>query len=288
VPYPYLVPEHGGDSYVYRNLSTDRGWPDRVEVSYNSVETDPYTGDLGLWVTSDHFSGDYAFQVTYLCSADYPFGNIRIYPSDVTDVTSTSATLKALVAWDPTPTYPPGARYWAEYGTAHARYTSRSAEQSFTASGGNTVVQAVSITLEDLLPGTTYHYRLAANPPETSGHVSYSGPDLTFTTAGVATPTSAPTVKWWAQRAPFGTKWKANTQVRYAVSFVAPEGEGGLGPWGPWGGAGWALGYLTDIPTDPSGKATSRRIYRHFQGGQPELIGVLDNDTDTEYQDENY
>lgn len=71
--------------------------------------------------------------------------------------------------------------------------------------------------------------------------------------------------------------------MRYAVTFVTGKGESDPGPWQPWGGAGLALGYLTGIPTDPALKATSRNIYRQFQGGAPELIGTLNNNTATEF-----
>jgi hypothetical protein len=108
------------------------------------------------------------------------------------------------------------------------------------------------------------------------------------TTAGIAPPATAPVVSFFAQNAPFGTKWAANTQVRYAVTFVTPKGETDLGPWGPWGGTSYALGYLVHIPTDPSGQATARKIYRQFQNGVPEVIGTLADNTTTEYQDENY
>ncbi len=102
-----------------------------------------------------------------------------------------------------------------------------------------------------------------------------------------APPSTAPVVKFWAEKAPFGTLWKANMQVRYAVTFVTPTGETDFGPGQPWGGAGLALAYLVNIPTDPSGQATRRSIYRQFEGGPPILIGTLPNNTGTAYQDDN-
>jgi hypothetical protein len=281
VPYPYLVPE--GNSVAFRTHGTD----DDIAAHYDSPQSDAVAGGLTLDVYNGHFTGDYAIQVDYLCSAEYPFQisimPTVIYAAGVSDVSSTSATLHALVRSRTSDTI----SYWAEYGTQHARYTSSTAQETFKSSiehDYDALVQPVAIKLDNLLPGTTYHYRLASMP--CCNHVSYSGPDLTFTTAGVAAPTSAPSVKFWAQHAPFDHKWKANTQVRYAVSFVTPEGEGALGPWNAWDGAGWALAYLQDIPTDPSGKATSRKIYRQFAGGQPAVIGTLHDNTTTEYQDE--
>jgi hypothetical protein len=113
-------------------------------------------------------------------------------------------------------------------------------------------------------------------------------PPTASSPAGIAPPATAPVVKFFAQNAPFGTKWLAGTLVRYSVTFVTATGETDLGPWGPWGGNGYALGYLVSIPTDPSGKATARNIYRQFQNGTPALIGTLTDNTTTEYQDENY
>jgi hypothetical protein len=283
VLYPFLVPE--GGSVVYNVIGADKS----MSINYDPFKSNPYDGVLALTVGNPHPTDNYAIQVKYLCSADNPSPVATVDATSVSDVTPTSATLKALVTTPPLSSdWPIG--YWAEYGTGYARYTSHSAEATFTAPSGTRMHQEVSIKLDNLLPGTVYHYRIgvASRLHTDWGFNSYSGADLTFTTAGLATPTAAPTVKWWAQHAPFGTKWKANTQVRYAVSFVDDAGESGRGPWGPWGGASWALGYLTDIPTDPAGRATARKIYRQFQGGEPELIGTIANNTDTEYQDENY
>jgi phosphodiesterase/alkaline phosphatase D-like protein len=72
--------------------------------------------------------------------------------------------------------------YLVEYGSSSA-YGSRSAPTNNSANA----VEAIDVSLEDLTPGTLYHYRLVAS--NTVGTVT--GPDQTFTTAAAQPPLSA-------------------------------------------------------------------------------------------------
>jgi hypothetical protein len=85
-------------------------------------------------------------------------------------------------------------------------------------------------------------------------------------------------------------RWTPGYRVSYAITFVDAR-TGRESPrsrwWGPrtdpkhlYGGFG-----LIRIPTDVTGQATSRRIWRQFDGGPVECVGeLLDNET-TKYQD---
>lgn len=100
--------------------------------------------------------------------------------------------------------------------------------------------------------------------------------------------------------------WVENYQVRYAVSFVDSKGnESTRGPWCDWIGPGETYPFpavypntmplLVDIPTDASGKAVARKIYRqffaHYQNADPNagvtLITTLNDNTTTTYLDNN-
>lgn len=111
-------------------------------------------------------------------------------------------------------------------------------------------------------------------------------------------PTSAPVQdpQHWAQRTPFrdSKKWVPGYHVRYAVSFVYETGESVNGPWWSPNGADsegylnadpWALPVLMNIPTDPNGIAKARKIHRQFKGFDAEVIGTINNNTDTRFQD---
>lgn len=91
----------------------------------------------------------------------------------------------------------------------------------------------------------------------------------------------------WAGDAPQG-RWVRGATVRYAVSFFAQAS--GAESWaGPWSAAlavaDKAFPTLTGIPTDPSGQASGRRIYRQFAGGPIELVGALADNAATAFVD---
>lgn len=85
--------------------------------------------------------------------------------------------------------------------------------------------------------------------------------------------------------------WVPGYSVSYAISFydarTKTESERSAW-WGPksdpkklYGGFG-----LIRIPTDPSGRATARRIWRKFAGGPERLIFEIPDNVTTKYQDD--
>ncbi|HEY1014700.1 MAG TPA: hypothetical protein VGE07_18460 [Herpetosiphonaceae bacterium] len=91
----------------------------------------------------------------------------------------------------------------------------------------------------------------------------------------------------WTAEAPQG-RWVRGAVARYAVSFFnqATRAESWPGPWSaPLTVTDKAFPTLTNIPTDPSGQATGRLIYRQFAGGSIELIGTLSDNTATAFVD---
>jgi hypothetical protein len=85
--------------------------------------------------------------------------------------------------------------------------------------------------------------------------------------------------------------WVPGYSVCYAISFYdAQRGTESARSdwWGPksdpkklYGGFG-----LIRIPTDPTGQATSRRIWRKFAGQQERLIHEIPDNVTTKYQDD--
>ena len=85
--------------------------------------------------------------------------------------------------------------------------------------------------------------------------------------------------------------WVAKYSVHYAVSFY--DARTGVESersdwWGPrsdpkklYGGFG-----LIRIPTDPTGRATARRIWRKFSGQSERLIHEIPDNITTKYQDD--
>ena len=109
---------------------------------------------------------------------------------------------------------------------------------------------------------------------------------------------------WGGTTSTSATNWKPGYQVRYAVSYVDTHNvESPKGPWSDWIGPGDvdpsffpdAMPRLINIPTDPSGKARSRKLYRQFfanyQNANPDagvyLITTLNDNTTTTYLDNN-
>ena len=85
--------------------------------------------------------------------------------------------------------------------------------------------------------------------------------------------------------------WVVGYSVCYAISFYdsVTQGESARSDWwGPktdpkklYGGFG-----LIRIPTDPTGRATSRRIWRKFEGKAEKLIHEIPDNITTKYQDD--
>ena len=85
--------------------------------------------------------------------------------------------------------------------------------------------------------------------------------------------------------------WVKGYSVSYAISFydAATQVESARSEWwGPktdpkklYGGFG-----LIRIPTDPTGRATARRIWRKFEGQPEKMIHEIPDNITTKYQDD--
>lgn len=92
---------------------------------------------------------------------------------------------------------------------------------------------------------------------------------------------SAPSMMTWVLNLPDNQPiWKAGSQVRYAVSFVSGEVESNLSAWcDPSTVQGYMCPELS-LPTDTTGWASARKVYRQFDSGTQEVVGIiLDNST---------
>ncbi|HEY3759686.1 MAG TPA: hypothetical protein VGL37_07970 [Solirubrobacteraceae bacterium] len=115
---------------------------------------------------------------------DYTFTTAAPTPpaletAPASSVTTTTAVLSGVVAAQALQT-----SYEFEVGTD----TSYSGAEIFGNAGQSAAPEAVSANLQFLVPGTTYHYRLIATNVDGTTY----GPDMTFTTPGVAAPIAQP------------------------------------------------------------------------------------------------
>jgi hypothetical protein len=114
---------------------------------------------------------------------------------------------------------------------------------------------------------------------------------------GITTPLPTPDISkmgynpanfaYWIGEEP----WTTGYSVSYAISFydAVTQAESARSAWwGPktdpkklYGGFG-----LIRIPTDPTGRATSRRIWRQFAGQPERMIHELPDNVTTKYQDD--
>lgn len=91
-------------------------------------------------------------------------------------------------------------------------------------------------------------------------------------------------------------KWAKGYQVRYAAAFVGSDGkETDRGPWTGWANnSPYMLPEVQDVPTDSSGEAAARKVYRQFKSdynsANPSagvtLTGTLNDNSTTQLQDE--
>jgi predicted outer membrane protein len=206
--YPYTVPEGGEFSgrYAYRNHSSSG-----VTVTVNPASTSDANGaGLSFFVTSLHISGNYAFKMSIECQSNDWLGDTGVSAPSLTVVGSTGAMVGATLSSSIGGSV--DAKYYVQYGTQYARYTSQSPPQTTTL--GSKASSQVSIALTGLQPATTYHYRVVmiASEFNVGTFTNYSGADQTFTTGPVG-PQTVPRTK------PHATKLSRLDQayLKYAI-----------------------------------------------------------------------
>jgi hypothetical protein len=103
-------------------------------------------------------------------------GVAEVQSESVSDVASTSATLEATIDPGGVPT-----SYYFQYGTS-ASYGSDEPAAPGVELGSGEAGEAVSVHVQGLAAGTTYHFRVVAVSQTGGGPVTVEGPDQTFTT----------------------------------------------------------------------------------------------------------
>lgn len=102
----------------------------------------------------------------------------------------------------------------------------------------------------------------------------------------VQPPASAVGVTGWTQQQQVPPNWVNGNSVRYAVSFGNGQFESDFGPWSNWFSIqNEAFPLLGAVPTDPTGVATARYIWRQFTGSSPTLAGIINDNTTTTFND---
>lgn len=107
-------------------------------------------------------------------------------------------------------------------------------------------------------------------------------------TGMVAVPASAPSISSWTQSSSVPPNWVSGNTVRYAVSFTNADGmwESATGPWAAYATiADEAFPTLDDIPTDPTGTATGRNIWRQFGTDPLTFVGSIGDNVTTTFTD---
>ena len=224
--------------FEFDSTGTPIGTPDGVGAKISP-------SDNGLAVSS--FNGD-----IYLTS-EVPDNHVTVLntidPASVgaMDVRDTSATLQAQINPGATET-----EYRFEYGTN----TSYGTSAPGSAGAGDGIVP-VSVHLQNLEPGTTYHFRIVATTP--SLETTYS-PDHTYTTQ-VASGFALPDGRAWEMVSP---------PDKHGATLEAITEEGGLIQAAEGGGA---ISYVANGPTEaepqanPSYSLTQILSTRGLNGG---------------------
>ncbi len=112
----------------------------------------------------------------------------------------------------------------------------------------------------------------------------------------IPAPTIRPRLLRWAPASRSASPLGNNVQVRWAIALVEPKtypgGEGtasnvsALGPWSDWVFTQAGQAPVLEVPVDPSGRATERRLARQVQGQLPEMFGMgIGDNRSTEWTD---
>lgn len=173
VLYPYTVPE--GSSRVFR---ADQSTPGVRVVN------DPLGGEVGnlvLTVTSYADKGTHDLVVSFPCQADSPGAWYTTGDPSVTAVTGQSATISTPFL---TGNRTASIMYRVNYGPSEGAYSNSSDWATGNLPANATTPMTSTVT--GLQPGV-YHYRVESCrtgfDSNSCGSMSYSGPDLTFTTS---------------------------------------------------------------------------------------------------------
>lgn len=114
----------------------------------------------------------------------------------------------------------------------------------------------------------------------------YQGPNWQI--GPMKTPGAAPAISptGWQSASPVPPNWVNGNQVRYCVSFVDGLNETNPGPWGAYVTLNnQFLPTVTGIPTDPTGTAKARNVYREFVGKPFQYVGTLADNISTTFID---
>ncbi|HXH38303.1 MAG TPA: phospholipase [Thermoanaerobaculia bacterium] len=111
--------------------------------------------------------------------------------------------------------------------------------------------------------------------------------DPALPTGDMPVPVSGPTISSWQQQTASPPNWVGSNAVRYAVSFTNfGFWESDPGPWSPWVTIqNEAFPSLAGVPTDPTGIAAGRNVWRQFTNSNPTFVGAINDNTTTTFTD---
>jgi hypothetical protein len=208
---------------------------------------------LATLVSLCAFAGSVSFSVSVALAVTPPV----VEETDVLDVAGTSTTLQARINPQGNET-----TYRFEYGTSEAYGSGIPVPDGLVGSGSVGVL--VSAHLQDLLPGTTYHYRVAALVASRGETVA--GGDGTFTTQSAGGEFALPDGRQWELASP-PSKHGAVIEPLSITGGLIQASEDGDG-----------ITYRTNLPTElePSGYDVLTQILsrRGAQGWSTRDIAV--------------
>jgi hypothetical protein len=162
-----------------------------------------------------------------------------VHSESVSGLASTSAKLNALIDPNKAPTI-----YYFQYGRS-AAYEAQAPAAPGALGEGKGDVQVAPQHIQDLLPGTIYHYRVVAvsvlSIEGSPTAVTFAGPDQTFTTQGAAGGPPLPDGRRWELVSP-PDKHGALLQMPGEAAVIQAAGAGG------------AIAYTATLPTEAAVK----------------------------------
>jgi DNA-binding beta-propeller fold protein YncE len=169
-----------GETAAYGQQTPDEAVGSGINASYVAQRIEGLavgaTYHFRVVATNEQSMTTYGPDETFTTGAENKPG---VQTGAASDVTRTGASISGTVD-------PEGAQtsYAFEVGTD----TSYSGVKVFGDAGQGGGAEPIAVAVQDLAPGTTYHYRLTA----TNAHGTSYGQDMTFTTAGAPSPITQP------------------------------------------------------------------------------------------------
>lgn len=99
-------------------------------------------------------------------------------------------------------------------------------------------------------------------------------------------PTATPTIASWQSGGSIPATWVGHSKVRYCYSYTNGLNESYTGPWSDFAPLDGQYYPTLVVPTDPSGVATGRNVFRQFDTGFTAYVGSIEDNVSTTFVDD--